>query len=377
MRVAFLVLLFSFLGYKGFTQCTTTPINVDLSGSASNAITISATRNGDCCLDNNCNTFNVTVNPGTDMINFSTDQTGGASFYTINCGSPINSGTPACVSGLGTNFTISWCKPGNNVVAYTITALSTVTVSPDLHLRTGCSGTMSVNGLTPSTVSWTSIYPGATGAYDSYLSSPTSGVSTVTVTPQAGAPAYIDYKVSGSRATCGTAGIPIRVYTYPTLNVSITPSSPVICSGAPVTLTAVPTGGYPSYTYSWNTGATTSSISATTPGTYTVTVNDQTSCGPVTQQINVTALAAPTVAPATICSGNSATLTATAPGGSYQWYNAATNGFLLFSGASYTTPSLTTNTTYYVQTTGVSCTTSRTPVTVTVIPLPPKPGITP
>ncbi|WP_299498337.1 hypothetical protein [Mucilaginibacter sp.] len=335
-------------------------------------------RNGDCC-GTNCNTFNVTVAPGTDMINFSTDQVTGSGSYIINCGLSTSitapSGTPACISGLGTTFTISFCKPGSNIVAYTITALSSVTVSPDLYLRTGCSGTMSVNGLTPSTVSWTSVYPGAIGAYNNYLSS-TSGVST-TVTPQAVVPPYIDYKVSGMRGTCAAGILTVRVYIYPPLNVSITPSSPVICSGAPVTLTAVPTGGYPSYTYSWNTGATTSSISATTPGTYTVTVNDQTSCGPVTQQVNVTALAAPTVAPATICSGNSATLTATAPGGSYQWYDAATNGSLLFSGASYTTPSLTTNTTYYVQTTGASCTTSRTPVTVTVIPLPPKPGIVP
>ncbi|MDB5011790.1 MAG: type sorting protein, partial [Mucilaginibacter sp.] len=313
----------------------------------------------------------------TDMINFSTDQTGGASFYTINCGDPINSGTPACISGLGTNITISWCKPGSNVVKYTITAFTAVTVSSNLNLRTGCTGTMTVNGLSQSSVSWTSIYPGATGAYNNYLSA-TSGATTVTVTPQAGAPPYIDYKVSGNRTICASAdATTIRVYTYPVLNVSITPSSTIICSGAPVTLTAVPTGGAPSYTYLWNTGETTSSISASTAGTYTVAVNDQTSCGPVTQQVNVTAIAAPTVAPATICSGNSAILTATAPGGSYQWYDAPTNGLLLSSSASYTTPSLTTNTTYYVQTTSGSCTTSRTPVTVTVIPLPAKPAIVP
>jgi len=56
----------------------------------------------------------------------------------------------------------------------------------------------------------------------------------------------------------------------------------VTCSSCPVTLDAGP--GYSSYL--WNTGATTPSITATTPGTYTVTVTNQDGCT-ATDAINV------------------------------------------------------------------------------------------
>jgi gliding motility-associated-like protein len=77
---------------------------------------------------------------------------------------------------------------------------------------------------------------------------------------------------------------------------------------------------------------------------------------------------APTANGTIICSGGTATLTATAPGGTYDWYSAATGGTLLGSGATFTTPSLTATTTYYVQSTSNGCTGPRTAVTVTVSP---------
>jgi gliding motility-associated-like protein len=75
---------------------------------------------------------------------------------------------------------------------------------------------------------------------------------------------------------------------------------------------------------------------------------------------------APTVAGATICSGSTATLTPTAPGGAYNWYTTATGGSSFFTGSTYTTPSLTANTTYYVSATINGVTGARTAVTVTV-----------
>jgi uncharacterized delta-60 repeat protein len=83
--------------------------------------------------------------------------------------------------------------------------------------------------------------------------------------------------------------------------------------------------------------------------------------------------AAPTASGVTICSGNSATLTATAPGGTYEWYSSSTGGILLSTGGTYTTTFLTTTTTYYVQTTIDGCTSERTAVTVTVSPAPTAP----
>ncbi len=72
----------------------------------------------------------------------------------------------------------------------------------------------------------------------------------------------------------------------------------------------------------------------------------------------------------TICSGNTATLTATANGGTtLRWFDAATGGNLVASGATFTTPALTATTTYYVEVANGTCTNSdRVPVVVTVTP---------
>jgi gliding motility-associated-like protein len=154
-----------------------------------------------------------------------------------------------------------------------------------------------------------------------------------------------------------------------TLNVNITSSSPAICSGNMVTLTANASSGTPGYTYVWNTGETTASINIDKPGTYSVMVNDNSGCPPIKQNITISAAnspPAPTAAGTSTCPGGTATVTATAPGGQYQWYDAATGGTPLATGASYTTPPLNSTTTYYVETSSGQCTSTRTAVTVTV-----------
>lgn len=73
---------------------------------------------------------------------------------------------------------------------------------------------------------------------------------------------------------------------------------------------------------------------------------------------------------ATVCAGNSATLTATlsgtVPAGiTVQWYAAATGSTVIGTGTTFTTPALTSTTTYYV---GTCPGTYTIPVTVTVTP---------
>ncbi|WP_428229214.1 hypothetical protein [Flavobacterium sp.] len=78
---------------------------------------------------------------------------------------------------------------------------------------------------------------------------------------------------------------------------------------------------------------------------------------------------APTISGnATICSGQTATLTSSAAlGETIKWYDALTGGNLLSSTATLTTPALTANTTYYVEVTRNGCVNSeRNPVLVTV-----------
>ncbi|MCZ4222628.1 putative Ig domain-containing protein [Pedobacter rhodius] len=81
----------------------------------------------------------------------------------------------------------------------------------------------------------------------------------------------------------------------------------------------------------------------------------------------------------TICSGNTATLSATANGGTnLKWFDAATGGNLLASGATFTTPALTATTTYYIEVANGTCAnTNRVPVTVTVTPVVTLPVLAP
>jgi hypothetical protein len=373
-----LSLIFS-MYFAGYAQTCQTPLIVDFSKSADTTTTITGSRSGSCCGGSNCITFSVKTNAKSDLINFTPSQSAGSAFYTVNCGAPIPAGTPACITGLGV-ITISFCKPGNNSISYTITASKPVTTSSSPTLRRGCSGTMSVNGLITSTISWTSIFPGAAGTYNSYLDK-TSNTNSVTVTPAyslAASVNYIDYKVTGDQAAGCSVSDTIRVYVKPQINASVTPLSPTLCPNSTVVLTATASGGVPPLTYRWSTGATSQSITVSTAGVYTVSVADQLpNCGTYVLIDTVKAYnnVAPTATGAYICTGSKATLKATAPGGPYQWYDAPTNGNLLYTGTSFTTPILTANTMYYVQTALNGCTSNRTAVSVTVDPLPAKPGI--
>lgn len=365
-------------------QCgtgTSAIYNIDFSASKDTAWSLNASRNGTACVgtageDDRCIRFNITLNSGSDLLNFNADQLTGASFYSINCGPLIPIGTPACITGLS-SVCISFCKPGGNKVNYTITASSIIKGSADLVLRQNCSGTMSVTGVSASSVNWRSIFPGASDTYNGYLSA-TSNTTSVTVTPTTGAPSFIDYEVSGTGACTGLRRDTIRVYTVSPMTVAINPATPAICNGASVTLTSSVSGGNPPYIYSWNTGSSATSITTSTPAAYTLTVSDNTVGCPAVQQVaNVVAAptpAAPTASGVTICSGTSATLNATAPGGTYQWYDAPTGGNLVATNSSYTTPILTANRTYYVQTTVNGCTSTRTAVTVTVNSIPVAPS---
>ncbi|MDN3547644.1 PKD-like domain-containing protein [Mucilaginibacter aquaedulcis] len=101
-------------------------------------------------------------------------------------------------------------------------------------------------------------------------------------------------------------------------------------------------------------------------------------CGPGSDQVTIHFVpdpAAPTVAEKSICMGSATTLTATAPGGTYSWYDAPTGGTLLGNEANFTTPPLITSTTYYVETKVGQQTSIRTAVKVTVNPQPVAPTV--
>lgn len=152
-----------------------------------------------------------------------------------------------------------------------------------------------------------------------------------------------------------------------------------VCEGDVVTYNCPAQVGAFNYTWTLPAGATinsgqgTNSINvtwnvATPPDSVCVTWDDSCRTSP-SYCMGVTVNAspvAPTADSLTICPNTSATLAATAPGGTYEWFNIALGGAPLSTGASFTTPPLATTTTYYVQTTVNGCPSPRTPVKVSI-----------
>jgi len=309
--------------------CGAITFSVDLSSKVDTAYAlVNQTRSGNCCGDNNCVKFVVLLNPGSDLINFNVTNPSpsGSAFYSINCGTLTSIGTPVCVYG-ATSVCITYCKPGGDSPTYHIIATKTVKASKDITVRVGCSATMSVTGLSVASASWTSVFPGAAGAYNSFLSC-TTGCTLTTVTPTAVVMPYIDYQVSGTPNTVcgGISKDTVRVYIVPGMSISITPTNAVVCSGGSptVALTASVSGGAPPYTYTWSSGGNTNTTGVGA-GNYTLFVQDTAaSCPAIATTVTVTPIttpSAPTVGSnSPLCAGQTLSLTATNSGGtSWSW----------------------------------------------------------
>ncbi|MBK9041748.1 MAG: T9SS type A sorting domain-containing protein [Saprospiraceae bacterium] len=163
--------------------------------------------------------------------------------------------------------------------------------------------------------------------------------------------------VTDANGCSNTSNKTLNVLPLP--NVSIT-GPEAICTGGSATLTA--TGGG---TYLWNTGQTTPSISINPAVTtiYSVTVTDANGCSNTSNKtLNVLPLPNVSITgPEAICTGGSATLTATG-GGTYLW------------NTGQTTPSISVNptitTTYSVTVTDSNGCTNSTNKTLNELPLP-------
>jgi hypothetical protein len=200
---------------------------------------------------------------------------------------------------------------------------STPTISASVTSASVCAGnstTLTVSG-NASTYSWNT---GATTA-------------SVSVSPTL----TTNYTVTGTNA-CGsvTAVTSVSVSNNPTLSL---PASTVACGGGSVTLMATGTGVT---SYSWNTGATTSSISVSPTVATNYTVSGTGACGTATAMTSVSIGAAPTVtaatSSATICITHSVVLTAAGSAGStYLWNTGATTSSISVSPTSTTAYTVT------------------------------------
>jgi len=131
-------------------------------------------------------------------------------------------------------------------------------------------------------------------------------------------PGTTTYFVTQSVNGCESDGREVLVGIYPTPAVPvITANGPLaFCPGGNVVLTSSAANGN-----EWQNDATSQSITATTAGTYEVTVTDLNGCSAVSAPVTVTLNAAPV---ATVTANNT-TLTAAPAGQTYQWINCVGN----------------------------------------------------
>ncbi len=209
---------------------------------------------------------------------------------------------------------------------YTVTATNTcgndtetiavnVSTTPNAQITASGPTTFCVGNNVTLTASGGTSYVWSNNATTAAITVNTSGTYTVT-----------------ANTTCGSDTQTISVNVLPLPIATVTANGPTaICQGDSVHLTA--SGGT---SYLWSNGSTSSGISATTAGTYTVAVTNP--CGTDTATITVTVTqdtVAAIVGNTLICSGDSAVLVATG-GGNYLWSTGATgNSITVFSPGNY------------------------------------------
>lgn len=345
---------------------------------------------------NSCNSSNSTVGPivivGAPIINFTATPVLGCAPQTVNFGNTTTGASPInnYYWDFGNGNTLNGVKfPPPQVYGvgtWTIMLISGNACGTDTMYRTIVVDTVptaiiTVNptiGCTPLTVSTVNNSIGGNLTYQWFI----DGILTYTsinipnqvfTAPGGTTPVNHTIRLQVTNG-CGFDDSLVTITVHPLVVANLTPITSIICAGSSVTFTQNSQGT--NLTYLWDFGNGNTSTSATPPaqayptaGTFPVSLIVTGFCGSDTAFGTVTVNpipAAPAVLGDTICAGTSTTLTATAPGGTYQWYDLPIGGTLLQTGASYTTPVLGATTTYYVQTTVLGCVSARTPVTVTV-----------
>jgi gliding motility-associated-like protein len=265
-----------------------------------------------------------TICPGNSAILTATPSVVGGSYLWLPGGqtTPTISVSPLTATTYSVGYLSSVCTASTTALVSISSTLALSANSPAI-----CSGnTATLTGTGATTYSW------STGATTNTIA--VSPISTTT------------YTLFGSNTSgcTNTVIATVVVNALPTVTVN----SPAICSGQTATLT-----GAGATTYSWSSGATTTSltVSPISNANYTVTGTTAGCTNTAVANVVVTTAFTLSVNNPTICSGNTATL-AVSGANTYTW----SNGFL----GSTQTVSPTSNTNYTINGTNGSCTGSTT-----------------
>ncbi|PCH69206.1 MAG: hypothetical protein COC01_02115 [Bacteroidetes bacterium] len=247
--------------------------------------------------------------------------TGGATPYTYSWSDGT---TDSTLTGLGAGtYSVSITDAKNCQVSATIfipnpPPLVPIVISTDVSCPGGvpADGSASVSvtgGVSPYTYLWSN------GGKDSTITGLVAGTYVVTVTDSIG---------------CDTA-LSVVVNLPPELNANSDTIPPNCAGGTDGIVLVAPTGGTPPYSFLWTTGATTSTITGLSAGTFGVTITDANGCtfigvlkitDPPVLNLNITATDV-------TCNGDSngtvnASITGGTPPYSYLWSNGASDSTL-------------------------------------------------
>jgi hypothetical protein len=308
-------------------------------------------------------------------------------YATASGGTPIAGQTGATYTTPSLSSTTNYYVAINNGTCESNRSLVTATINtaPNAPTTTGASRcgtgtvTLTASGGVAGQYRW---YTAATGG------TPISGQTNSSFTTPS-ISSTTTYYVAINNGTCESARTAV------TATVNAIPTAPTTtgasrCGTGTVTLNAsggaagqyrwytAATGGTP-ITGQTNSSFTTPSISSTT--TYYVSIDNGTcesARTAVTATVN-TIPTAPTTTGASRCGTGTVTLTASGgTAGQYRWYTAATGGTPITgqTNSSFTTPSISSTTTYYVAINNGNCESTRTAVTATINTLPTAPTTT-
>ncbi len=309
---------------------------------------------------NRCGAGSVTLNATASAGNtiWYANATGGSALATTN-----NFVTPS-ISATTTYYveaSTGSCTSTRTPVIATINTTPTITSTTP---ASRCDlGTVTLNATASAgTLNW---YSNATGG-----TSLATGGSFVTPSLSA----TTTYYVEASIATCSTARIAVTATVNTTPGITAIGSNSRCDAGTVILSAAASAGNVVWYANASGGSALATSNSFTTPSIsvtttyYVEAVNGSCATGTRTAVV-ATINASPTITattPATICGGDTFTISAAASAGTLAWYNVPTAGIVQGTGTSFSLSNLAATTTFYVQATDGSCQSGRTPVIVTV-----------
>ncbi len=152
--------------------------------------------------------------------------------------------------------------------------------------------------------------------------------------------------VTDNTTGCSSTSAPLSVQVSPDQTPAITASGELkFCEGESITLTSDAALGY-----LWTNGAEAQSIEVTESGIYSVTV--QGACESFSSEaieVEVFAAPAPSVAEAEVWIPIAGTAELSATGNDLTWYDAPTGGNIIGSGATVTTPEVSTTSSFFVE----------------------------